>query len=885
MKYLFIISFCGLSWFSHGQTILSGKVLNEQGGPVGFATVSVENLETKAVIAYDLLDELGVFSIALKTDLKEVNVRVSALNYRVLNTVVATKTQELLLKIESEVTELEEIVVKASVITQQNDTIVFDLNAFAGKNDRVLEDVLKKMPGIEVGIGGEIKYQGKTINKFYVEGKDLMGGKYSTITQALPNMHVSKLEVLENHQPIKMLEDKVGSDSPAINIRLKKNVSFSGSGKLGVGAEPLLWKADVTPMLFTKELQYAFSYKTNNTGQSLGGSLDGFGSYGSFDILNYWKTFGNQLRIAETPIPNIDNSRYLFNTSHYTSGNTVFNLNKDLELRINFYYYNSEVERTGEQYTEIRNGLTDSANGEIIRYGRKNESVWFTEKLNSQFTFTRNNKENYLKDVFSFSLNRQKARGVLAIDEDPLTQMTQSPSYYLQNTLSTLIPLKNDKFINFRSIVNLNRDKQNYTVSPTQFLNTPNDFTAPYTALDQLYVDNTFYTQNAFSLSWNLRKWTLTEEYSILYENSAIDTDLYGQDTVRESVGKRYINDLKYNRLENAAKTSFNYKGIKWDFNINLPIQWKVFDLKDKVEDIKNTKNALTFEPSIGTTYRATSRWTFRGGARTSTHFTPLSQLFPNYVFSSLDFSAYQSKIESSRTYSSNLNMEYKNPFNGIFINGGASVSSSENKLLYGSKIDENGQQIIDAIERDNTSVSQSANLNIGKFISDWSTNVKGSFTFAKNKNESLINESLRDISMYNFGYGLEITNNHYDWMNLTYKANYGQSQRLDDALKTNSYSHSQNVRIDAFPIKNHSITWWLDYRENTFDHQTFSNRFMDVMYRYKWDKKKIDFEIEWQNILNTKEYEEVIINSIQTSTTKFKLRPVQILFSVRFNF
>lgn len=874
-----------LSWFSHGQTVLSGKVLNEQGGPVSFATVSVENLETKAVIAYDLLDELGVFSIALKTDLKEVNVRVSAMNYRVLNTVVAAKTQELLLKVESEVTELEEIVVKASVITQQNDTIVFDLNAFAGKNDRVLEDVLKKMPGIEVGLGGEIKYQGKTINKFYVEGKDLMGGKYSTITQALPNMHVSKLEVLENHQPIKMLEDKVGSDSPAINIRLKKSVSFSGSGKLGVGAGPLLWKADVTPMLFTKELQYAFSYRTNNTGQSLGGSLDGFGSYGSFDILNYWKTFGNQLRIAETPIPNIDNSRYLFNTSHYASGNTVFNLNKDLELRINFYYYNSEVERTGEQYTEIRNGLTDSANGEIIRYSRKNESVWFTEKLNSQFTFTRNNKDNYLKDVFSFSLNRQKARGVLAINEDPLTQMTQSPSYNLQNTLSTLIPLKNDKFINFRSIVNVNQDRQNYTVSPTQFLNTPNDFTAPYTALDQMYVDNTFYTQNAFSLSWKLRKWTLTEEYSILYENSTIDTDLYGKDTVRESVGKRYINDLNYNRLENAARTSFNYKGVKWDFNINLPIQWKVFDLKDKVEDVKNTKNALTFEPSIGTTYRATSRWTFRGGARTSTHFTPLSQLFPNYVFSSLDFSAYQSKIESSRTYSSNLNMEYKNPFNGIFMNGGASVSSSENKLLYGSKIDENGQQIIEAIERDNTSVSQSANLNIGKFISDWSTNIKGSFTFTKNKSESLINESLRDISMYNYGYGLEITNNHYDWMNLTYKANYGQSQRLDTALKTNSYSHSQNVRIDAFPIKNHSITWWLDYRENTFDHQTFSNRFMDVMYRYKWDKKKIDFEIEWQNILNTKEYEEVIINSIQTSATKFKLRPAQVLFSVRFNF
>lgn len=874
-----------ISWFSHGQTVLSGEVLNNQKQPISYATVSVENPETKAVITYDLLDDLGMFSIVLKTDLKEVNVRVNAMNYSVFNKIVATKTQNLLIELESETTELEEIVVKASVITQQNDTIVFDLNAFAGKNDRVLEDVLKKMPGIEVGVGGEIKYQGKTINKFYVEGKDLMGGRYSTITQALPNMHVSKLEVLENHQPIKMLEDKVGSDSPAINIRLKQNISFSGSGKVGVGADPLLWKADVTPMLFTKDLQYVFSYKTNNSGQNISSNLSGFGNYGSFDLLSYRKSYGNQLSIAEIPLPGISDSRYLFNTSHYAATNSLFNITKDLELRINFYYYNDEVKRTGEQYTEIRNGVTDYSDGEVIHFGRENESVWFTEKLNSTFTFTRNNKVNYLKDVLSFSLNRQKARGVLAINEDPLAQMTQSPSYSLQNSLSTLIPLKNDKFINFRSIVNVNRDKQNYLVSPIQFLNTPNDFTTSYTSLEQLYIDNTFYTQNAFSLSWKFKKWTLTEEYGILYENSAVETNLYGINTMREELGGNYVNALNYNRLENAAKTSLNYKGAEWDFYINALIQWKVFDLKDRVEDVKNTKNAFTFEPSIGTTYRASNRWTLRGSASTFTRFTPLNQLFPNYVFSSLDFSAYQSKIENSRTYSTNLNMEYKNPFNGVFMNGGASFSSSENKLLYGINIDENGQQIIAAIERDNTSVSQSANLNIGKFISDWSTNVKGSFTFSKNKSETLINESLSNISMFNYGYGLEITNNHFDWMNFTYQVNYGQSQRLDIALKTNSYSHSQNVRIDVFPIKNHSIIWWLDYRENTFNHQTFSNKFMDLMYRYKWDKKKIDFEIEWQNILNTREYEEVIINSIQTSTTKFKLRPAQILLSVRFNF
>lgn len=56
-------------------------------------------------------------------------------------------------------TELKEIFIKASPIVQKTDTIVFDLNSFAGKNDRVLQNVLKKMPCMDVSEKGEIKYQ------------------------------------------------------------------------------------------------------------------------------------------------------------------------------------------------------------------------------------------------------------------------------------------------------------------------------------------------------------------------------------------------------------------------------------------------------------------------------------------------------------------------------------------------------------------------------------------------------------------------------------------------------------------------------------------------------------------------------------------------------
>lgn len=102
---------------------------------------------------------------------------------------------------------------------------------------------------------------------------------------------------------------------------------------------------------------------------------------------------------------------------------------------------------------------------------------------------------------------------------------------------------------------------------------------------------------------------------------------------------------------------------------------------------------------------------------------------------------------------------------------------------------------------------------------------------------------------------------------------------------RTNSYKNSHRIRIDLIPVHNQSIIWKLDYQENNFNHQTFPNRFMDLAYRFTWSKKRIDFDLEWQNILNLKEYEQVVINDIQTSTTIFKLRPSQVLFSVRYVF
>jgi len=884
MKYLvYIFFFMAVS--IQAQVVIKGKVSDENKAPLSNVIVSILNPETNAVMAYEMSDNKGAFQIPVKSTLSTLKIKASTVNYSVFEKVIENKSQDIHIQLVDEFTQLEEIFVKASPITQHNDTLVFDLNAFAGKNDRVLEDVIKKMPGMEVSGDGEIKYQGKALNKFYVEGKDLMQGRYGSITKALPNLHVSKLEVIENHQPIKMLEGVVPSESPAINIRLKNKISLSGSAKIGVGGDPFLWNSTVSPMFFSKGLQYLVSYDTNNSGEDLNNKFRAFGSFGSFDTYRYTKDTGQTLSMSATSTPGVEKSRYLDNRSHFASANFLVKFTDKLEMNTNAFYTNDEVKQSGAQSTEIRNLDANGNVSEVIKYNRKDENRYFKEVFNSKFTITKNAKDNYLKDYITINVSRNKERGLMFQNNDPINQSVLSPSFTLQNSLSTLIPVGNNKFANFKSIVDFTRDKQDYDVVANGNVNFPEEDLKKYGLLNQSFLDNSFYTQNAISLSWKYKKWTFTEEYSLLFENKRFETDLYGQNNERVWLGSNYQNDLTYNRFVNRLNSTASYKGTSWDMTFTLPIIWSAMKLDDKTIDTKNTKNAVDFSPSVYLSYKINNMWTLRGGSGYSTSYTPLSQLYEHYIFSGLNFTAYKGKIEDTQSINSWLRFEFKNPFNGLFMNGSLNSNYQEKKIMLAQTIDENGQTIIEALDRKNIANTQSANVNLGKFFSEYSSNIKGSFSVNKNKNEILVNKSLRDVNTYNYVYGVQLTNNHFDWLNFTYDFNYNETQRKDVKQSTYSYGNSHNVRIDIIPFKAHSFIWKLDYRENIFNQQKFTNRFMDVMYRLKWEKKKIDFDFEWSNILNTKEYEQVVINSIQTSTTNFKLRPSQFLVSVRFNF
>lgn len=115
---------------------------------------------------------------------------------------------------------IKEMKIMAPRVSQHGDTLTFLVNKFKQKQDRTISDVIKKMPGLQVDEDGTITYQGKPINKFYIEGLDLLGSKYSQASENISADKVKSIQVYERHQPVKVLRDVTFSDQAALNIVL-----------------------------------------------------------------------------------------------------------------------------------------------------------------------------------------------------------------------------------------------------------------------------------------------------------------------------------------------------------------------------------------------------------------------------------------------------------------------------------------------------------------------------------------------------------------------------------------------------------------------------------------------------------------------------------------
>lgn len=181
-----------------------GVVRDSLENPLNNASLVAIDQETKSLDAYTITKEDGVFSLKLKKQ-KTYKIQVSALGLQTVNDILTTLEEDVLKEyiLRADI-QLDEVVVKMPVVVR-GDTLIYDADSFKNGSERKLEDILDKLPGVEINENGQIEVEGKVVNKLMVNGKDFFEGDTKIATKNIPSSTVDKIQVLRNYGEVGQL--------------------------------------------------------------------------------------------------------------------------------------------------------------------------------------------------------------------------------------------------------------------------------------------------------------------------------------------------------------------------------------------------------------------------------------------------------------------------------------------------------------------------------------------------------------------------------------------------------------------------------------------------------------------------------------------------------
>ncbi len=288
---------------SFAQIKLEGVVKDSIGTPLELANVVAINQETKALDSYGITNSDGRYKLNLQNN-ASYKLQVSYIGMKTGEAIIDTKeidmTKDFILQADNALDAVE-LVYEMPVVVK-GDTLIYNADSFKNDTDKKLEDVLNKLPGVEVNDEGEIQVEGKAVSKVMVEGKDFFDGDTKLATKNIPADALDKIEILKNHDDVGQLRNvRSNEDNIAINIRLKegkKNFWF-GEVTAGLGLEE---RYLVHPKLFYYSPKYSINIITdfNNIGEIPFTRRDYFNFSGGFRGIN--RNSGTNFNVASGDI-------------------------------------------------------------------------------------------------------------------------------------------------------------------------------------------------------------------------------------------------------------------------------------------------------------------------------------------------------------------------------------------------------------------------------------------------------------------------------------------------------------------------------------------------------------------------------------------------------
>ena len=241
------LTLCFILLTAHAQTnsgIIKGTLRDSSNKQVlSLATVTVFLAKDTSIVTYRLSDPTGNFRIpGLPLDVT-CRVLVTYSGYRVFRKefILTRESKELDLGtvfLVNDPQNLDEVIVLSErpPVSVRKDTIEFNASAFKTLPSALVEDLLKKLPGIDVDPEGNITVKGKRVNRLLVDGKEFFGGDPKIATKNLPANIVDKVQVMNDKEDLERNPDMPESEiGQVVNIKLKRAIKQGWFGKAYAG--------------------------------------------------------------------------------------------------------------------------------------------------------------------------------------------------------------------------------------------------------------------------------------------------------------------------------------------------------------------------------------------------------------------------------------------------------------------------------------------------------------------------------------------------------------------------------------------------------------------------------------------------------------------------
>lgn len=878
MRFILVIIFLLFYAFSFSQTTISGKIVNDQSKPLSNISIIITKVNGNIILSYAISDNEGKYHLNIISKLDSLQIVVSHLSYYKQTKLITNKNQSINFILKESLEELNEVFVKSKPITQKRDTLNYSISVFRNKKDRVIADVLSKMPGIDVLSDGKILYQGKPIQKYYIEGLDLLEGKYNLANNNLPVDAVSTIQILENHQPIKLLDSLVFSDKTSLNIKLKKNVTVTGIAKLGIGISPFLWDVNITPMLFTKKQQIITSYQTNNAGNDISKEIK---MLTLDDLLDEFESNNEKkdwVNIQELSYPPFSKNRWLDNNVHLLTTNYLIRLKKDIDLKANISYLNDFQQQMGNTQT------TFFIQTDTINIVENSKNRLFFNSLKSKFILTKNTKKNYFKNTFEANKYWDTYNGLITLNDEDISQEAKIPYTSFSNNLKWIQPF-GKKLVTIKSILTYAKSSQNLKVTPSQFedlLNNGNSFDE----LNQNIKHSNFYTNNSFNFTKVYKNFTFIPKIGFSIQNQSLDTriSIFENDTMN-ILTNNFQNNLIFDKSSFFIILNTQYQKKNWKIELESPFKFQVLNRIDTYLNKSQKINRFTFEPLISIKKDLNAFWKTTFSVSLKNYFGDINQLYYGYILNNYrNIQQYETPILESISNNFTIGVSYRNPIKSLFINGFYSYSNSNQNLLIGNIINNDGTSSFGYFEQNNNSKTHNANLSGSKYFSKLKTTLTITSNAQLDSREQLLNNLLTDVSTKRIQLKGKLDTEITEWLSIAYQNKITLSNtQYENQPFDNIFIQEHLLNFNFYPTSNQYIGFDAEYYKNNFSTKNQENYFLNLNYRYSFENSRIDLELNWNNILNTKEFTDVFNSSFSYTQSTYKIRPSQLLLSMKF--